>query len=256
MAGGFLPGVDLGAEWLRGVSVAQQAVAERDRIQEAQARTALEGQLRSEQIAREQQLQQARLQTTAAYRQNVLELQKQRLDEVATVNAARLRETALKAADQAGFNQDLASGMPIEQAYYRHPRATTTQAIAAHKDTLDAAGEHLRLAQDRLDLEKRRLEDQENRKPKGATMADLKDAMATEKDTAGGRVPDQTKMDAIRQKMMDIALPPGTAFFNPQVKQTTQAGVPGGGQLQTGDVYKGYKFKGGDPKDQNNWEQL
>jgi len=169
------------------VQIGAQISESHQRIQAEQQRAQMEAQAREITFQRESQLQQARLQTESAYKQQQLALEKQRLEQVGQINAAKLRDTALKAADQSAFAQDLAGGMSIEQALYRHPRlATPGAAIQAHRDTQDATGRGLDLRRQALDLSRERLEAskqaQEDRKEKPPTLSELQAALKAEED--------------------------------------------------------------------------
>lgn len=158
----WLQAPDVAGDYAKGLALGTQAAEAKQRLQAEQARTAMEAQLRSQMIERQTRMEQARLQAQTAYHQQQLELRNQRLQQFQQVNDAHLKDTALKAADQQGFAQDLAGGMSVEQALYRHPRLTTPgAAVAAHKDTLDEAGSALGLRQQGLDLAAKRLEMQQ-----------------------------------------------------------------------------------------------
>lgn len=130
-----------------------QVSNEQQRLQAENVRTQAEAQARAATLKREQTMQQQELATRTAYQQAQIGLKKQQLDQVAQMNAAKTKAAAAKLQDQHGFATDIAGGMNIEQALFRHPTLSTPQAaIAAHKDSLD-------LGQQRLDLSRQRLED-------------------------------------------------------------------------------------------------
>lgn len=152
---------------MRGLQVGAQVKESKARLAAEQQRTEMEAQARAATLQREQQMEQARLQTQKAYEQAQIGLRQQRLDQIEQVNAARTKDAALKMADQKGFADDLAGGMPIEQALFRHPRLSSpAAAIAAHKDQLDMAGQRLDLAQKKLEEQKREFEERQQSKQK------------------------------------------------------------------------------------------
>jgi len=148
----WLKGPDVAQEYTKGLQVGAQVAEESQRLQAENTRTQMEAQARAASLKQEQTMQKQRLETETAYKQAQIGLRKQQLDEVGKVNAAKTKAAAMKLQDQHGFASDVAGGMPIDQALFRHPSLATPQAaIAAHKDRLD-------LGQQRLDLSKQRLE--------------------------------------------------------------------------------------------------
>lgn len=155
----WLQAPDVAGDYLKGVSIGASIAEARQRIAAEQTRTMMEAQARAVTNERETQLEQARLQTETAFKNEQLGLRKQQLEQAAQINAQRTRDAALKMADQHGFAADLKSGMPIEQALYRHPRLSTpSAAVAAHKAGLDVSEERLQLSRDRLDLQQKEFE--------------------------------------------------------------------------------------------------
>ncbi len=139
------------------VEARQRLAAERERTQmEAQASERAEQRMAMEATARRQ--------TAQAYHDAQLALQQQRLQQAAQQHAAAAKQAAMKMADQHAFAQDLAGGMPIEQALYRHPTLSSpSAAIAAHKDTLDLASQRLENNKRQLDLREQEIKDREKR---------------------------------------------------------------------------------------------
>lgn len=167
--------VDLAGEFLRGYELAQSARQEKERLgaQAAQANADAQQkrqQLQQESAARQQQLESetlralAQIQTSQAYHNEQVALRQRALDQQAAVASQRATAAAQQIADQKGFAADLASGMPVEQALYRHPRLSTPQAVesaakakeaaAATADRLNNAHERLRQSQERIDAAK------------------------------------------------------------------------------------------------------
>lgn len=265
MAVNWLPSGDLGAEYAHGLQIGSQVAEAQQRLQQEQAHAAATAQAHTAQLAQDAKIEQARLQTATAYHQQTLELQKQRLEQVQQQNAQKLRATAMKAADQQGFAQDMAGGASVEQALFRHPSlATPGAAIAAHKDTLDAAGQHLELQRQQLDLSKGRLDlarqAMEDRENKGASVPEMKAARDATTDE-GAKSLLQDKLDQRASDMATRGSVPMTPDNAPGFVKSAIAAVrpPKGGTTSApkkGEVYKGHKFLGGDPADKNNWEKV
>ena len=184
----WLHGVgDLGEDYTRALQVGAQVKESKQRLAAEQQRTEMESQARAATLDREKQMESARLQTEKAYHQAQIGLRQQQLDQVAQVNAAKAKDAALKMADQQGFAKDLAGGMPIEQALFRHPRLSSpAAAIAAHKDQLDMAGQRLDLAKQKLDMQRQQIEDKQNAAPKPVRTGEIVTPVMDEEGTQTG----------------------------------------------------------------------
>ncbi len=155
----WLDAPDLAGNYLKGLQIGSQVAEANARISAEQTRTAMEAQARQQTLQSEHLLQQQRLATETAYRKTELNLQQARLAEVAKVNAAKTREAALVLADKQGFAADLAGGMPLEQALYRHPRISSPAAVeSAQKAALDLGTQRLNLRKSELELQTAREE--------------------------------------------------------------------------------------------------
>jgi hypothetical protein len=180
---------DIAAQYAHGLQLGASLAEAQQRLAAEEHRTQMEAQLRQQTLQHETQMQQARLQTETAYHTAELGMQKDRLAQAAqiagerTAHAAAVLEqrkkiqdakaadAAAKMADQDGFAKDLAGGMSVEQALFRHPHLTTpTAAIAAHTAALDSTGDRLGLAKRRLDLEERVQNFRETKPDKSGTM--------------------------------------------------------------------------------------
>lgn len=154
--------VDLGAEYLSGMRTAASIANERTRLSQERAHAEMEAQSHAAVENRLALENQARLQTVKAYHDAELGIRQQRLEQAAAINQQKVREEALKMADQHGFANDLASGMPIEQALFRHPRLSSpSAALAAHRQSLDRTADRIDIAKRNLDLRGRELGDRE-----------------------------------------------------------------------------------------------
>lgn len=149
---------DLAGDYLRGVQTGQSIAAARQRIDAENARTQMEAQARQQTLQEETLRRNAQLQTEAAYRKTQLALEQQRLDAAAQINAAKTHEAAMVLADKQGFAADLAGGMPVEQALYRHPRISSPAAVeSARRDALNLGDQRIKLAQQRAEQEAQRI---------------------------------------------------------------------------------------------------
>lgn len=116
--------VDLGAEYLHGMSAAASIAEAHQRLSAERERTQMEAQAREQTEQRITLEETARRQTQTAYKDASLALQQQRLQQAAQQHAAAAREAALKISDMHAAAADYASGQfTDEQVMYRHPRA-------------------------------------------------------------------------------------------------------------------------------------
>jgi hypothetical protein len=180
---------DIAGQYAHGLQLGVSLAQEQQRLAAEEHRTQMEAQVRQQSLQHETLMQQARLQTETAYHAAELGMQRDRLNQAAQateartahagavlaqrtkIQDARAAAAAAKMADQDGFAKDLAVGMPVEQALYRHPHLTTpAAAIQAHKAAQDTTGERLELSKRRLDLQERVLKARENRPGKIGSM--------------------------------------------------------------------------------------
>lgn len=179
----WLDAPDLAGNYLKGLQIGSQVAEANARISAEQTRAQMEAQARQQTLESEHLIQQQRLATETAYRKTELNLQQARLAEVAKVNAAKTREAALVLADKQGFAADLAGGMPLEQALYRHPRISSPAAVeSAQKAALDLGSQRLALRKSELDL---RQQQEDRAAAKAAKPPELK---GTFKDASGAEV--------------------------------------------------------------------
>lgn len=222
----WLQAPDVAGDYLKGVSIGASIAEARQRIAAEQTRTLMEAQARSTTNERESQLEQARLQTLTAYRTEQLGLHKQQLEQAAQINAARTKEAALKMADQHGFAADLANGVPMEQALYRHPRLSTpSAAVAAHKAGLDATEAKLDLSRQRLELRQQEFERKKNAvKPEKIGTMDIPLPTPTGQDFAP-TVKGVPLNSPLINSIMGTNAPPGTGTNYPTASSAPAGGV-------------------------------
>lgn len=229
-------GPDVAGDYARGLALGVQVSGEQQRLQAENTRTQMEAQARAATLKREQTMQQQELATRTAYQQAQIGLKKQQLDQIAQMNAAKTKAAAAKLQDQHGFASDIAGGMNIEQALFRHPTLSTPQAaIAAHKDALD-------LGQQRLDLSRQRLEDaQQNFQARQNKPQKIGTQRTTTTDPSNPNVSTATERDIFGS--------PG-GLTPPKAREAV-------GKYKIGAIYKGgLKYLGGDPKDEDSWEKV
>lgn len=143
---------DLAADYANGLRIGVSVAQERSRLAAEQARVNQETQARTEVEQQNATLRQQQLATQKAYHDEEIGLRQQQLEQVQQANAAKTRQAALKMADTAGFYKDLQAGVPMEQAIYKHPLATTPDAaVSAHGSDVAA-----KTAAERIGLENRR----------------------------------------------------------------------------------------------------
>jgi hypothetical protein len=158
----WLKAPDVAGDYQRGLSLGVQVAGERARLQQEAVRTQMEYQARQQTQQQEALREQARLKVQQAYEQTQIALRQQNLQRLQEATAARTREAALTLGDKQGLFKDLQSGMPPEQAYFRHPRAASVANIEAERQKAIELGNQkdrertADLEQQRLDLEKQR----------------------------------------------------------------------------------------------------
>lgn len=184
---------NIAAEYLRGLEIGshisqqhRQLDFEREKLEQQanQAQAELESRTRAQMAVQEREAQEsnARLQTAKAYHEAQIGLRKERLGQFAQANAQKTQQAATKMADQKGFADDLAKGLTVEQALFRHPSLTTpAMAISAHKAANDLTQQKVDLSTRRLELAERTATDRENKPGKIGTLdIPIKQAGSTE----------------------------------------------------------------------------
>jgi hypothetical protein len=133
----WLQPADPASEYLKGLQIGASIAHENARLSQESARMTMEAQARQETARRESLMEQQRIDVTKAYQEAQAGLKKQQLQQAAQVNAQKTHAAAMLMAEEHAFAGDIAGGLPVEQAWLRHPGVNPARAIAAHKDTLD-----------------------------------------------------------------------------------------------------------------------
>ena len=142
----WLEAPDTAGAYLHGLQIGTGVAEARARNQQQQAQSQMESSIRMQQIEKQSELQKARLQTEAAYRDTQLELRNRQLGQVEQMNAMRTQQAAMKLADQQKFSQLIGGGMSVREALAQVPSMATPQAvIGAEKQASDLEGEKLDL---------------------------------------------------------------------------------------------------------------
>lgn len=268
---------DIAEQYSKGLQIGASIGEEQNRLQAENARTIMESQARADANKRSMLENQARIQTEAAYRTSEIGLRQQALKQQADVVAAHTRDAALKLADQQGFAADLAGGMKVEDALYRHPRLATPAAVtSAHKDALDLGSQRLDLARSSLD-ERQREFDQRQAKTKAPKVNMVPVPLKDESGAVTGKMmlpeSDPRAQSVLReggQPTPPEVLDPGYWDKVGRLRNTGSVGedgVPAEDAAETqpdtkpekltkGTVYKGHRFLGGNPADKKNWEKV
>jgi len=153
----WLKAPDVAQEYSRGLSIGAGVAESQARLRAEPDRNAMEIAARKENLDRQMQMENARLETQKAYHDEQLGLRAQQLDEVASVNAQRTSQAAQKLAAQKKFSSLLQGGATVQDALTQVPELATPQAmIAAHKQASDLSGEKLDLQKRALDLAQER----------------------------------------------------------------------------------------------------
>lgn len=275
---------DLAGAYLRGVQTSAQIGQEQQRLTQQQQEMAQRTQQEQARLQQEHAVQQQRIAVTQAYQQQQVALKKRQLDQVKavndqkTANAARqfsarqqwqqgfaaidadtTKSDAEKDAAKTSFTMRLAPmmGIPGTEA------ASMLRDMRPAKPTVPASvedqGDFLKVTQPNgsvvlhpkprtaagSDNVKVRLEDggvpvTMSRKQAVATIPNLSEDLQSD--------PVNVAAMPAHEPMTPENAP---AFVKAGLKAASRPAAP-----QAGDIYKGHKFKGGDPADKNNWEKV
>ncbi len=228
----WITAADPAGEMLHGFQIGAGIAQERSRLASEQERAGIEAQVRQQELQRQTSYENTRLATEKARTDAEIGLRAANLQRLQEQNAFTMKVAATKMADQQGFAKDLAAGMSVEQALFRHPTLASPTAITqARKDAQDISAQHLQIARDRLAMEQERLDNQENKPgktgtidvpyvPNGAT-----DAQKLNPVMVRGLPLDSPEVNTL----MGTNAPPGTGTnFVPRVKAPAPALLPPG----------------------------
>lgn len=163
----WLKAPDLAADYTRGLQIGTQVAEAQARISAENTRTAMESQARQQTLQQEHLTQQTRLATETAYKKTQLQLESQRLSEVAKVNAQKTQDAAMALADRQGLYSDLQGGMDPVQAHLRHPRASSVVNVeTAQRMAMDLGDQRLALSKQKFEEQKRKDEEKQARMEK------------------------------------------------------------------------------------------
>ena len=143
---------DLAQSLISGYQAGAHIAQERRRIQAEESRTQAEASARATTAAREAQVEQQRIRIEAAISRPKPDFgNRHRGDQAKAVNDQRTQAAAMKYAAVQGLAKDLESGVPMEQAMYRNPGASSpSDMVAAQRaaESLKQQRDSLKLRQD------------------------------------------------------------------------------------------------------------
>jgi hypothetical protein len=258
---------------------------EQQRLAAEEHRTQMEAQARQENLQRETQMQQARLATETAYHTAELGLQKSRLEETARATAARTQQAgavlaqrkaeadakaqdaAARMADQQGFATDLAGGMPVDKALFRHPRLTTPAAAVAASKAMGGSKDYgpvtkeeiapgvlavYRAGSPGVHIVNPRRKEGELTPAQRTTLATKIPALMQQSQFLDPGTPEHAFTTNLVDSIMQMTKPKAPDGDTPAATtEPARRAAP-----KPGEVYKGYRFQGGNPADKANWMKV
>jgi hypothetical protein len=261
-----------------GARLAQQAMLENQRNQmeaaqlsQAERLATMEMQARKE-IAQQNQLRESqRLAIQDAYHTAQIGMAKSRLEEQQAVADAKARDAAMTIKREQDFGAAIAGGMPVIEAYKRFPVSASVVNAFTRAQIQGGEGGKGIVREGKYPLirvDPKTGEAKEIWTPKVAdlTTADKEDLrdLRHERDMLSKKLADtlterisptppeqkaleQNRLKEINQQIEGIKR--GSRLPKPPESVPTKFGHP-----KVGEVRSGYRFKGGDPSDQKNWE--
>lgn len=139
--------------YLRGLQVGQQAAEASARLQEQQARVAMEAQAHQETLQQRSLEDAQRIQVSKAYHDAEIGLQQQRLEEVRQEAAQKTRTAAAKLSQQLKFNQVYKDTGDVQQALFESNMGTPQNIIAARRNVEDLGSQRTELSRQRLQMQ-------------------------------------------------------------------------------------------------------
>lgn len=217
----------------------QQLQMESARLSQQEHLAQMETQARKE-IAEQNQLrEQQRQAITAAYHQAQIGMEKGRLEQQQAVAEAKAQNAAQAFQREQAFAKDVASGIPVMEAYQRNPvSASVLNAIG--RTQLKETGESKPVIREGrypiVRIDPKTGESKVVYTPKGAAPEEVMGAAAPQSNAAPSG------------KMWGGA---GMIRGGLTAPKSSKPSIP-----KAGEVFNGHKFKGGDPSDADNWEEV
>lgn len=244
----------------------QQAAFESARLSQAAEQSQMEFQARQKLAEQNQLREQQRLNIENAYKTAALGIAKGRLEETQRVADEKARAAALTFQREQGFARAVAGGMPVMEAYQRFP-VSSALLSSVGRTQLKEGGAKPVLREGKFPLIEYDPKTGTTRQvytpplPSGLSAADkedLKDLRAERKDVssrlnsiitpANQKTALQTQLSELDRRI--------EAIKHPAPKTPTEEKPSKFGHPKVGEVRAGYRFKGGDPNNQDNWEPV
>lgn len=162
----WLEAADPASQWLKGVQVGSSIAEANARLSQEAQKANLEAAAQAQTFKQDTLMREAQMQTTNAYRQAEIGLQRDRLTEAKAVNDARLVDAAKKSMAQQKLSMILQSNpkMSMQDALLQVPELATPSAImGAHRQDEDLGGQKMDLRQQELETRQRKLDLSEER---------------------------------------------------------------------------------------------
>ena len=234
----------------------QQAAFESARLSQASEQSQMEFQARQKLAEQNQLREQQRLNIENAYKTAALGIAKGRLEETQRVADEKARAAALTFQREQAFAKAVASGVPVMQAYQQFPVSSALLSSVTRTQLKEDKSTAPVIREGKYPIVRVGPSGEGEvvytpPKPEGLSAADkedLKDLRAERKDVssrlnsiitpANQKTALSTQLSELDKRIEAIKHPP--KFGHPKV----------------GEVRAGYRFKGGDPNDQKNWEPV
>lgn len=223
---------------LEASNMQQRNQMEAQRLTQAERLAAMENQTRKE-IAQQNQLrEQQRMAIEQAYRQATLGIAKGRLEEQQAVADAKAKEAAMRIQRERDFGAAVAGGMSVMDAYRKFPvPASVINAFtrAQPKPAKEGKPRYFNSKGTIVEIDPETGESREVYKPKDSGPSIL-----------GAAAEGTGEKPGIVTRTLD-------RIFGGPSKPAAPTAAPKG-KPEVGEVRAGYRFKGGDPSKQENWE--
>ena len=272
---------DLAGEFLKGVQTGNQIRAEKARLAQEQSQQAAQLQQaaaqqkqRAQQFQQEQAVQQQRIQVTQAYNQQKAAMRQQQLDQVEKVNAEKTQAAARQYQARQMWQQEFSKIDADDSLSEEQKDTAKSRAVMRLAPSMGIAGTEaasmLREMRPPKPTVPASVEDKGDfmqvTQPNGTVTLHPKRSAAEKDPNVKVMLPDAsgegqaiTTMPKSQAMQVIPNLPPQwqTNALNKAVMSGAtpqKSGKPSA--PKAGDVYKGHKFKGGNPSQAENWEKV
>ena len=243
----------------------QGAAIQQAQLQQAAEQHAIEFQARAKLAEQNQEREQQRLNIENAYKTAALGIAKGRLEETQAIADQKAKAAALMFQQEQGFHNYLKEHPgDILGAWQSFPRVSPQMVNATREAIQHGAPDKLEVREGKypiLTVNPQTGETVQRWTPPENNTEILKnlrhDRDQLEKETPRSdeeKQLNQDKLNAIRYRIDRLSH--GKSLTTPTASTGTVSTASKSRAPKAGEVYNGHKFKGGDPSDQNNWEEV